>query len=177
MIRAFRAVRPQTAYASQVAALPYDVVTDEEARLYTKDNPYSFLNVDKAAYTMRPDQTPYEAAKSYLDWLLAEGVYEEDAIPHYYIYGLEVGDIRQYGIVGCFACAAYDEGRIKKHENTRADKEIDRIRHVEACQMHTGPIFLAYKEEKVLEMVIAHYRAYGIRSEERRCRERVYVLV
>lgn len=151
-IKPFCAARPTREYVSRVAALPYDVVTGEEAKEEMKRNPYSFLNVDKAE--------PIEEAGVYLEWMLANGVFEVEKEESFYLYGLEVNGRTQYGVVGCFACEDYETGRIKKHENTTRDKEEERVLHVEACKAHTGPIFMAYKESGVLEELIESYKKH-----------------
>ncbi len=150
MIKPFYAIRPKEAYVKQVAALPYDAVTDAEAREAMANNPCSFLNVDKAATA--------QEARQYLDDMIARGIYEEEEMASFYLYGLETEASSQYGIVGCFSCEAYETGRIKKHEKTRQDKEDERIAHVATCKAHTGPIFMAYKEQTPLEGLIVDYR-------------------
>lgn len=159
-IKPFCAVRPVKDKVQEVAALPYDVVTDEEAKMIIENNPYSFLNVDKPEareISTKKYANHIEAAR-YLEWMIKEGVLEQDKIPQFYLYGLEVGGCAQYGVVGCFACQDYEDGRIKKHENTRSDKEEDRTRHVAYCKAHTGPIFMAYKQSDILEALIHSYR-------------------
>ena len=155
-IKPFRAYRPEENYVSQVAALPYDVVSNEEAKMLIRDNPYSFLNVDKPeAYAQKmPQKTCYEIAGQYLRYLIKKGILIQEDTPCLYIYGLESMYTNQYGLVGCLSCSDYENGKIKKHEHTRADKEAERILHVASCKAHTGPIFLACKEEIVLKALI-----------------------
>ncbi|MGL4799138.1 MAG: DUF1015 domain-containing protein [Cellulosilyticaceae bacterium] len=173
-IKPFKALRPHEAYVEKVSALPYDVVTDEEVREVVKDNPYSFLRVDKADALVTEGEDVYQKAADTLSEQIAQGVFVEEEVPALYIYGLEVGDQKQYGVVGCFSVNDYTEGRIKKHENTRQDKEEDRINHVAACQAHTGPIFMTYKKDEALEKVIQEVKqeapvydftdAFGVRQ-------------
>lgn len=155
-IKPFKAYRPQELYVSQVAALPYDVVSDEEAERLIKNNPYSFLNVDKPeAYAKKlPQQTWYSIAGQYLQYLIKKGILIQEDTPCLYIYGLESLYTNQYGIVGCLNCKDYETGQIKKHEKTRVDKEKERLLHVASCKAHTGPIFLACKEEEDLKELI-----------------------
>ena len=155
-IKPFRAYRPEEDYVSRVAALPYDVVDNEETKRLIRNNPYSFLNVDKPeAYAQKmPQKTCYEIAGQYLQYLMKKGILIQEDTPCLYIYGLESVYTNQYGIVGCLSCQDYEDGKIKKHENTREDKEAERILHVASCKAHTGPIFLACKEEDVLKQLI-----------------------
>lgn len=146
-IRAFKAYRPDEKLVTKVAALPYDVMSTEEAKEIVKDNPYSFLHIDKPEMHI---QNPvgdelYAFAGSTLDRMIEEGVFIQDEAS-LYIYGLSNAYTTQYGIVCCVSADEYDKGIIKKHENTRTDKEQDRIKHVTYCRAHTGPIFLAYKD-------------------------------
>ena len=148
VIRQFKAVRPTSAMAEKVAALPYDVVNSEEARDMTAGKPYSFLHVDKAEIDL-PAGTDiyspevYDKAKENLDNLMASGILIQDDKPMLYIYELTMEGRSQTGLVACTSIDEYINGIIKKHELTREDKEQDRIRHVDICNANTGPIFLA----------------------------------
>ena len=146
-IRAFKAFRPKENLIEKVAALPYDVMSTEEAKLMVKDNAYSFLHIDKPEMHVsapRGDEL-YTFAGSTLSHMIDEGIFVQDEAS-LYIYGLTNSYTTQYGIVCCVSAIEYDQGIIKKHENTRTDKEMDRIKHVTYCNAHTGPIFLAYKD-------------------------------
>ena len=150
IVRPFKAVRPDPKLADKVAALPYDVMNSDEAREMVKDNPYSFLHVDKAEIDLDPsidlyDAKVYEKAASNLQQMIKDKVFIQDDKPCLYIYRLTMNGRPQTGIVGCTSIDEYLEGSIKKHEHTRADKEIDRIKHVDITNAHTGPIFLAYR--------------------------------
>lgn len=147
-IRPFRAVRPIVELASQVAALPYDVLNTEEARVLVTHNPYSFLHVDKPEMHVT-DPTGgelYAFAAHKLREMISQGILVQENKPCLYIYSLKRGEHIQYGLVSCVSAAEYDADIIKKHEKTRTDKEEDRKMHVAYCGAHTGPIFLAYKE-------------------------------
>ncbi len=146
-IRAFEAVMPRVDLVEKVAALPYDVMNTEEAKICVEGNPYSFLHIDKPEMHIEHPQGDelYAFAGNTLAKMREEGVFVQDQ-KSLYIYGLKNEFTVQYGLVCLVSAAEYDKGIIKKHENTRTDKELDRIKHVTYCKAHTGPIFLAYKE-------------------------------
>ena len=151
-VRPFYAVRPQKEYAAKVAALPYDVMNAEEARIMAEGNPYSFLHVDKAEIDFPPDTDPYSApiyakAKENLDKLMKDGILIKDEQANLYIYRLTMGGRAQVGLAACVSVEEYEKGLIKRHEFTRPEKEQDRINHMKACNAHTGPIFLAYRAD------------------------------
>ena len=163
VFRAFRAVRPQKQYASEVAALPYDVMNSEEAREKVKGKPYSFIRVDKAEVDLPRDtylysDEVYNRAGENLRRLVADGICFQEEAPCFYVYRQIMGDVCQTGLVGCAAADDYINDVIKKHEYTRADKEEDRIRHVDVCDANTGPIFLAYKGNEKIDEIIAKYK-------------------
>ena len=160
----FCAVRPKPAFASDVAALPYDVMNSEEARAMAADKPLSFLHVDKAEIDLPRDVDPYdkrvyETARANLQRLEADGVLAQDAAPCFYIYRQTMNGRSQTGLVGCASIDDYLNDVIKKHEFTRADKEEDRVNHVDFCDANTGPIFLAYRESEVVAAQIAAWQA------------------
>ena len=155
VLKPFKAVRPKDEYASQVGALPYDVMNSEEAREMVKDKPYSFLHVDKAEVDLPQgidiySAEVYEKAKENLDALSENGICKQDEKPMLYIYRQIMNGREQTGIVGCTAVDDYINNVIKKHEFTRADKEADRIRHVDTLDANTGPIFLTHRENKTV---------------------------
>ncbi|MGI6070387.1 MAG: DUF1015 domain-containing protein [Blautia sp.] len=155
----FAALRPCAQAAREAAALPYDVMNEEEARQMAEGKPYSFLHVDRAEIDCPAGTDPYsdavyEKAAENLRRLEDEGVYVQDPIPSYYIYREMTGRTSQTGIVGCASVDEYLDGTIKKHELTRREKEEDRIRHVAACKAHTGPIFLTCVYPKRLQELI-----------------------
>ena len=159
VIRAFKAVRPAPALASKVAALPYDVMNSDEARRMVEGNPYSFLHVDKAEIDLDPsidlyDTRVYEKARDNLNRMIAEGVFVQDETPCLYIYKQTMSGRAQIGIVACASIDDYNNNVIRKHELTRADKEQDRINHVDYCDANTGPIFLTYREKAEINEVI-----------------------
>ena len=162
VFRPFKALRPTPEYASRVAALPYDVMNSEEAKVMVEGNPYSFLHVDKAEVDL-PDCTDiycdevYAKAKENLLKLESDGICKSDEAPCFYIYRQIMNGRAQTGLVGCAWVDDYINNRIKKHELTRADKEADRIRHVDTCDANTGPIFLCYKEQAEITKIIDSY--------------------
>lgn len=160
VIRPFRAYRPKKGLENQIAALPYDVYNREEACAAVKDHPLSFLNIDRAetqfdsSVDTYADEV-YQKAHDMLWDQIREGTFVQEDKPVYYIYELTMDGRVQTGIVACASVDDYQHQVIKKHENTRADKELDRIRHVTACEAQTGPIFLAYRANDIVRVVIA----------------------
>ena len=157
--RPFKAVRPAEGYADRVAELPYDVMTSEEARVTAEGKPYSFLRIDCAEICLprgadRHGPEVYAKAKENLERWISEGVFLQDRAPRFYVYRLTMDGRPQTGLVGCASIDDYDEGIIKKHELTRADKEEDRVRHVDTLDANTGPIFLACKNDEALSALL-----------------------
>lgn len=157
--RAFCGMRPVAGRASQVAAVPYDVVNSEEAALLAAGNPYSFLHVSRPEIDMAPgvdlhDDSVYAQAKAAFDRLIAEVPLITDKVPAYYIYRLQMGDHVQTGIFGAASAVDYNNGIIKKHEKTRKDKEDDRTRHVMTLRSHTGPAFLTYRDDEKINALV-----------------------
>ena len=158
-IRPFCAVRPNEVFASKIAALPYDVYTRKEAKKEVEKNPLSFLKIDRPE-TMFPDEMDmyapkvYQKARNVLEEMIEKGEFIQDETPCYYLYELTRNGHRQTGIVACASIDDYFNGTIKKHENTREEKEQDRIRHVDTLDTQTGPIFLAYRFDAVLKEII-----------------------
>ena len=159
VIKPFKAIRPINELVDKIAALPYDVMDSDEARDMVKDNPYSFLHVDKAEIDLPKDidmydDKVYEKAKENLDKMIDNGLYIEDDKPNYYIYRQVMKGRSQTGLVACASIDDYSNNIIKKHELTREEKEIDRINHVYKCEAHTGPIFLTYREDKNISDIV-----------------------
>lgn len=164
IVRAFKAVRPAAELADQVAALPYDVMNSAEAREMVVGNPYSFLHVDKAEIDLDPsidlyDTRVYEKARDNLNAMIAQGVFIQDAKPCLYIYKQVMNGRAQTGIVGCTSIDEYMDNVIRKHELTRADKEQDRINHVDYCDANTGPIFLTYRANDSINAIVSQVMA------------------
>ncbi len=163
IFKAFKALRPKKEYASSVAALPYDVMNSKEAREMVKGKPYSFLHVDKAEVDLPEnidiyDEKVYLKAKENLDKLQNDGICIQDESHCFYIYEQIMNGKSQTGLVGCASIDDYKNNIIKKHEFTRADKEADRIRHVDYCNANTGPIFLTYRKNDELSAIVENWK-------------------
>ena len=162
-VRPFKAIRPEESKASKIAALPYDVMNRNEAKAEIRREPLSFLQIDRAE-TNFPDSVDtydpavYEKASAILQKMIKSGSFIQDDKPCYYIYELTMQGRSQTGIAAVCSADDYDNRVIRKHENTREDKEIDRIKHVEACSAQTGPIFLAYRKNDVISEVVSHVK-------------------
>lgn len=158
-IRAFAAYRPAKGLEDKIAALPYDVYNREEAKRVVRSNPLSFLAIDRAE-TGFPDDVStyddrvYEKARDLLSDAMESGKFVKDTSPCYYLYEQTMDGRSQTGIVACASIDDYLSGVIKKHENTRVEKEIDRIRHVDTCNAQTGPIFLCYRNIEALDAMM-----------------------
>jgi len=159
IVKAFKGIRPVQELASKIAALPYDVMNSDEAREMVIGNPHSFLHVDRPEIDLDPsidihDPKIYEKARENLDRMITDGEYTQDEQPCLYIYRQIMNGRSQTGIVFCASIDDYMNNIIKKHEFTRADKEEDRINHVDYCDANTGPIFLTYKEDQIASEII-----------------------
>ncbi len=158
-IKPFQCIRPESKMAERVAALPYDVYNRKEAKQEVLREPFSFLKIDRAE-TQFPDEVDtydprvYEKAKELLEDMLKQGVLLKDTQECYYIYQVTMEGRSQTGIVACASIDDYLTNVIKKHENTREDKEIDRINHVDHCNAQTGPIFLAYRSQREIDQIV-----------------------
>jgi uncharacterized protein (DUF1015 family) len=155
----FRALRPAPAAASKIAAVPYDVVTTDEARALADGNPLSFLRVSRAELELPPSTDPYtdsvyeRAARNFAS--LRESSMVLESSPTVYLYRLRTGGHEQTGLAACFSLDEYDRDVIKKHERTRRDKEDDRTRHMIALGAQTGPVFLVYPSSPEIGVVVA----------------------
>ena len=155
----FRALRPTPAAASRVAAVPYDVVTTDEARALVEGNPLSFLHVSRAEIDLPAKTSPYadevyeKAADNFARLTQAAPLVMEDR-PSLYLYRLRMAGHVQTGVAGCFSLDEYGRGIIRKHERTRRDKEDDRTRHMLKLRAQTGPVFLTYRASRAVDRVI-----------------------
>lgn len=164
IVKPFQCVRPEESYAHLVAALPYDVYNRKEACEVTAGNPRSFLNIDRPETQFSDDvdtydDRVYEKANQMLKSWISDGTLQKDPAEAYYIYELIMDGRSQTGIVACSSIDDYAEGIIKKHENTREEKELDRIRHVDTTDAQTGPIFLAYRSKEAINRLVAEVTA------------------
>lgn len=160
VVKSFKCVRPVKELAEQVASLPYDVYDRKEAKAAVSGKPYAFLNIDRPetafddSFDMYSKEA-YEKAKNLYEEFKNNGIYEKDNEDGYYLYELTMNGRSQIGIVGLASVDDYLNDIIKKHENTREEKEIDRIKHVDTVNAQTGPIFLAYKKNDDLKKIIS----------------------
>ena len=160
IVKSFKCVRPDRELVEQVASLPYDVYDRKEAKEAVAGKPYAFLNIDRpeTAFDENFDMYSREAYIKARD-LYAEfkdkGIYKKDDVESYYLYELTMNGRSQIGIVGLASVDDDLNDIIKKHENTREEKEIDRIKHVDTVNAQTGPIFLAYKKNDDLKKIIS----------------------
>lgn len=146
------ALRPRPELAAEVASVPYDVVSTEEAAALAEGNPHSFLHVTRPEIDLPAEVDPhservYEAGAATLARFVADGTLLRDPEPSLYVYRLRVDGHSQTGVMGCCSVAEYDADRIKKHETTRPDKEDDRTRHLLTLSCHPEPVFLTYRAE------------------------------
>ena len=155
----FKAIRPSKEEAAIIAALPYDVYNRKEAYEKVKQQPKSFLAIDRPETQFAEDvdmysDEVYNKASEMLNQWISEGRFVQDNDNFYYLYELTMDGRSQTGIVACASIDDYANSVIKKHENTRAEKEKDRIRHVDTCSAQTGPIFLAYRANAIIAGVV-----------------------
>lgn len=159
VIRPFKCVRPAKDKVSAIAALPYDVYNRKEAKEVVKNNPLSFLKIDRPETQFSDDVNMYSPevyvrARQTLEEMMGDGSFVADEEVCFYLYALTYEGRSQTGIVGCASVDDYLNGVIRRHENTKEDKEQDRIRHVDTMNAQTGPIFLAYRSLPELERII-----------------------
>ena len=171
-IKPFSAVRPAISFADQMLSLPYDVMNRAEAAEMAKGKPYSFLHICRSEIDLMDQNNPYdpsvyEKAKETLDAFLAEGVLIQDGSPGFYVYRLTMNGRSQTGLVACTSIDEYLDQTIKKHEFTRVEKELDRIRHFDVCNANTEPVFLTYRNRAEIrtalnDWVTAHTPVYDL---------------
>jgi len=160
LIKPFAALRPKPELAARICELPYDVMSSEEAREIAAGNPLSFLHVSKPEIDL-PNGTDvysppvYAKGKENFRRLISDGALRQDSNPCFYLYRQIMGAHSQIGLVAAASCEDYLKGTIKKHEFTRPDKEDDRVRHMEALDSQTGPVFLAYRSNQAIDNLVA----------------------
>lgn len=160
IVKPFAAVRPTASVADQVAALPYDVYDRVEAVAAVNGEPLSFLNIDRPETQFSADvdmyaPEVYAKARELFDARRADGTFVTEPAPCFYLYELAMNERSQTGVVACCAIDDYLENVIKKHENTLEKKELDRIRHIDALDAQTGPIFLTYRDSDAIDILVA----------------------
>jgi uncharacterized protein (DUF1015 family) len=163
-IKPFAALRPEPGLAPRICELPYDVMSSEEARQIAAGNPLSFLHVSKPEIDLPPATDVYAPevyAKGRENFrrLIAQGALRQDPQPCFYLYRQIMGAHSQTGLVAAASCEDYLKGIIRKHELTRPDKEDDRVRHIEALDSQTGPVFLVYGANRAMDDFVARKTA------------------
>lgn len=158
-VHPFKAIRPAKDLAEQVAALPYDVVNSQEAKELANGNHYSYFHIDKAEIDLPADVSPYDEkvyqkAADNLAAFLEKGWLFKENEANFYLYELVMNGRSQTGIVACTSIADYIDEKIKKHEFTRHEKEIDRMNHIRTCDANTSPIFLSYRPQEEIQTII-----------------------
>ncbi|MGL5575077.1 MAG: DUF1015 domain-containing protein [Sarcina sp.] len=161
-IKPFKAIRPNEKFAGDVAALPYDVMNTKEARDMVKGNEKSFLNIDRAEVNFEEgidvySDEVYLKAKSLLSEFIEKNILEQDSQECFYVYDEEFSNKNQRGIVVCCSIDDYEGNKIKRHEFTRLDKEVDRTKHFDVCDANTSPILLTYKDDRSITNLIESY--------------------
>lgn len=160
VIKPFAAWRPRPELAARICELPYDVVSSDEARALAAGNPLSFFHVSKPEIDLPPETAPdapavYAKGRENFERLVREGALVRDQQPRFYVYRQQMQGHVQTGLVAAASCQEYLDGSIKKHELTRPDKEDDRLRHIEALNAQTGPVFLIYRAPAQVEDLLA----------------------
>ena len=161
IVKPFRGVRPPASLAQEVASRPYDVMNDEEARMMTAGQPRSFLRVTRSEVNLDPSvdhysQLVYDTAHAMMRSFLDEGTLMQDEEPSFYIYRLQKGGHVQTGVAATCSLDEYEDNLIKKHELTTPDKELDRVNHILATGAQTGAVFLTYRRNAAVDLVIKH---------------------
>jgi len=159
LIKPFRGLRPAAGRSDEVVAPPYDVVDRAEAKALVKDRPWSFLHISRPEIDLPDTTEPFDPAvyakgRENLDRMVAQGILERDQKPCYYVYRLTMGNQAQTGIVATASVTAYEQGRIRKHEFTRPVKEDDRVRQIDTLNAQTGPVFLVYAADRVVDGIL-----------------------
>ncbi len=160
LISPFAGLRPKQEFAEDVVAPPYDVLNTEEARIRVEGRPKSFLHISKPEIDLPVGTDPFDAAvyakgAENLKNLVADGTLFQDELPTYYVYKLVMGNHEQFGLVAAASVADYDTNRIRKHEFTRPEKEDDRVRQIDALNAQTGPVFLTYRHNKMIDDIVS----------------------
>jgi uncharacterized protein (DUF1015 family) len=159
LIRPFAGLRPLPEYTSQVIAPPYDVLNTEEARIRANKRPWSFLHISKPEIDLPVNTNPYSEevyakGAENLQNMLNNGILKQDTQACYYLYSLTMDQHQQTGLVAVASVDDYNSNRIRKHEFTRPDKEDDRVRQIDALNAQTGPVFLTYKHNQIIDKLV-----------------------
>ncbi len=159
IVKPFKAGRPKKEFVEQVNCPPYDVISAKEAKELYKKSELNYVKVIRPEVHFPDDYDPYREevylkGKENLHQYFKDGIFFIEDKPSFYIYEEIMGDIRQVGLVGIFSCKEYEEGKIKRHELTREEKEIDRAKHIDILGAQTEPVFLAYRSWEKLDNLI-----------------------
>lgn len=159
-VKPFRGLRPPKQFVEQVASKPYDVLSSEEARAEAEGNEKSLYHIIKPEIDFEPgtgehEQKVYDKAVENFQKFQREGWLVQDEKEQYYLYAQTMDGRTQYGLVVGASVDDYLTGKIKKHELTRKEKEVDRMHHIEINNANIEPVFLSFPTNKVLERVIA----------------------
>ena len=159
IVKPFQALRPSPGEAAAVASVPYDVVNTQEARQLAGDNPLSFLRVSRPEIELPEGTDPYgdevyARARANFDRLIAAAPLQTETEASFYLYRLRMGEREQTGLVACCSVEEYDQGIIRRHERTRRDKEDDRTRHILTLRAQTGPVFLTYRGNPLIDELV-----------------------
>lgn len=160
VFKPFKAIRPLPEYAAAIASPPYDVMDSDEARVLAAKYPLSYIHVEKPEVDLPHeidlyDDRVYAKARENLDSYVSRGLMKQDGTPMFYVYRQVMDGRPQVGLVGLASVDEYMDGTIKKHELTRADKEADRIRHVDTCDAHASPVFFTYRHRDDIDATVA----------------------
>ncbi len=160
IIKPFRALRPPRGLAERVAALPYDVMNVAEACHMAAGNPFSFLHISRPEIDLAPEIDPhservYRKGRENLERFIGDRVLVQDEHGCYYVYRQRMGTITQTGLVVCAGVDDYESGVIKKHELTRADKEEDRVRHIDVLDANDEPVFYTCRSVAAINTLLA----------------------
>lgn len=158
-VKPFKGLRPPREMVTEVVSRPYDVLNSAEARAEAEGNPKSLYHIIKPEIDFSPETDEhapevYDKAVENFAMFQNNGWLVQDNKEHYYIYAQTMDGRTQYGIVVAANVDDYMEGRIKKHELTRRDKEEDRMKHVRVNNANVEPVFFAFPDNEVLEEVI-----------------------
>lgn len=165
-VRPFRAIRPDPELAEKVACLPYDVMNRQEAKAMAEGNPYSFLRVVRSELELPEsvddyDDAVYEHGCANFRRMIEDGILQKDERPYFYVYRQVMDGRPQTGLVATVSVDEYVENKIRRHEFTRKDKEVDRTRHFDVCNAHTEPVFLTYRQRDDISRLIDDFIEYN----------------
>jgi len=164
-IHCFAGVRPGRSTAQNIAAVPYDVVTADEVRAILAKNPASFLRVSRPDAEMPgipvDDARIYERAGENFRALLASDRMQKDDSCSLYLYRVQQDGDTFLGLCCCLDVEDYRNNIIRRHEQTRYDKEEDRTRHIEATKTHNGPVVLLYRDTGTIFPYLSSLTARG----------------